>query len=379
MSIDSPLPGAPGGVRTAPAAIRVVSVPADHPYVNQLAHGQTGFAVLADEPPPGTRPGAWWPTRQLQPEWILSHARDFDVFHLHFGTESLEIDQLRGVVDALRRTGRPLVYTVHDLQNPQLTDQRRHLEQLDLLIPAADAVITLTRGAAAEIAAGWGRTATVIEHPRVLPPGQGLPAVPKAAGPTIGLYLKDLRPNVDAEVAVGTLGRAVDLLAGTGTEVRARVHLNDRVRTPEKVDRITALCAASDRVELRVRPRMTDQELIRSLLELDACVLPYRHGTHSGWLELCWDLGIPVLAPTVGHYRDQHPDPAFFQPFEAGSAAQLAVAITAAGRRASDPQSRFRLQQMRRVERERQQRHIAQEQLAVYRAVLSGRAGHADT
>jgi beta-1,4-mannosyltransferase len=36
-------------------------------------------------------------------------------------------------------------------------------------------------------------------------------------------------------------------------------------------------------------------------------VLPYRFGTHSGWLEACADLGTAVVAPSCGLYADQGP------------------------------------------------------------------------
>ena len=39
-------------------------------------------------------------------------------------------------------------------------------------------------------------------------------------------------------------------------------------------------------------------------------MLPYRFGTHSGWLEACYDLGTPVLAPDCGFYAEQRPVPA---------------------------------------------------------------------
>ena len=38
-------------------------------------------------------------------------------------------------------------------------------------------------------------------------------------------------------------------------------------------------------------------------------VLPYRFGTHSGWLEACYDLGTAVVAPTCGFYAEQQPLP----------------------------------------------------------------------
>jgi hypothetical protein len=36
-------------------------------------------------------------------------------------------------------------------------------------------------------------------------------------------------------------------------------------------------------------------------------VLPYRFGTHSGWLEACRDLGTTVIAPSCGFYQEQGP------------------------------------------------------------------------
>jgi hypothetical protein len=51
----------------------------------------------------------------------------------------------------------------------------------------------------------------------------------------------------------------------------------------------------------------TDEELWAYLESLDVSVLPYRFGTHSGWLEACHDLGTTVLAPTCGYFREQRP------------------------------------------------------------------------
>ncbi|WP_214355215.1 hypothetical protein [Streptomyces sp. CJ_13] len=36
-------------------------------------------------------------------------------------------------------------------------------------------------------------------------------------------------------------------------------------------------------------------------------MLPYRFGTHSGWLEACHDLGTAVAAPDCGFYAEQRP------------------------------------------------------------------------
>jgi len=78
-----------------------------------------------------------------------------------------------------------------------------------VLIPAADELVTLTRGAADEIARRWGREATVLPHPHVV----DLPSIdaPRAAraGTVVGIHLKSLRANVDPLPVVDTVAAAV--------------------------------------------------------------------------------------------------------------------------------------------------------------------------
>ncbi|MBE7163634.1 MAG: glycosyltransferase family 1 protein, partial [Williamsia herbipolensis] len=125
---------------TPPAQIRdvrriaVASIPSGHPYVRGLSFGDDDVTRLPDPVPEGaTSPGQWWPPVMLDPRWIRSHVDDLDLVHVHFGVESFPLEHLRAVIATLRETGKPLVYTVHDLVNPQLTDQSAHDEQLGLL------------------------------------------------------------------------------------------------------------------------------------------------------------------------------------------------------------------------------------------------------
>ena len=73
------------------------------------------------------------------------------------------------------------------------------------------------------------------------------------------------------------------------------------------LDRPLREAAAAGLVDLRVHDFMPDAELFAYLASLDVAVLPYRFGTHSGWLEACRDLGTTVVAPSCGYYRDQGP------------------------------------------------------------------------
>jgi hypothetical protein len=60
-------------------------------------------------------------------------------------------------------------------------------------------------------------------------------------------------------------------------------------------------------VELHVHDYFSDADLWDYFQGLDLSVLPYRFGTHSGWLEACYDLGTAVAAPDCGFYAEQRP------------------------------------------------------------------------
>ncbi len=303
--------------------------------------------------------------------WVSANADRFDLMHLHFGTESFPIGHLRSLVQALRALQRPLVYTVHDLENPQLVDQAPHREHLDVLIRAADALITLTPGAAATIEDRWGRPADVIPHPHVLPLDAPAPAGTPSQAYVLGVHLRDLRPGTDAVRAAETLLDAVDRLRALGIAATGRVHVNERVRDEAARDRVTALIAGHPGAELRRTERLDDEALAQSIADLDVAVLPYRTGTHSGWAELCWDLGVPVAGPPVGYAREQHPDD--FALFAAGDGAALAGGVRrllAAGAR---PGSAARLARLaeRRGQRIAQASAITAAHSGVYERVLS--------
>ena len=282
--------------------LTVLSVPAAHPYIRSVtaAPGIT----RASEPTAST--DAWAPSAALDPAWIVEHADVADLLHIHFGTESFSVQHLASCLAAARSVGWPVVFTVHDLDHPQLADQSHYRDQLDVLVPGSDAVLTLTAGAADEVRRRWGRTAVVSAHPSILPVGAPLPRVFPSDEVRIGMHLKDLRPNVDAVAMVRALADALTQLAQRGITADAEVRMHREVRDPAAREAVREVAANSERMVLIEHERLDDRELANTLARLDVCVLPYGHGTHSGWLELCWDLGVGVVAPAVGFYAEQH-------------------------------------------------------------------------
>ena len=257
--------------------MQVAHLPATHPYV----HNACGSVR--------SRPVDVWDVDALR-------ARGVRVVHVHFGFETRTADDLARWAASLRRAGIGLVHTVHDLDNPHLVDQAPFHRAVEVLVGAADRLLTLTPTAAADVAAHFGRRPDVVPHPHVVPLDR---MVRRQTGSRGGVYVHaaTMRPNVDLDL--------LESLAGCARNVGGiRVHVRRGFERSARGARLLALGAAPG-VHVELVGELTDEELWERLETAAAVVLPYRWGTHSGLLEAAHDLGTPVLAPPVGSYAAQ--------------------------------------------------------------------------
>jgi beta-1,4-mannosyltransferase len=311
------------GGRSATREIRVASVPSGHVYIRHLEPldaqaTETSVRRLVDPDP--TQPGraaasVWWPPVMLEPDWVRA-SDEFDLMHLQFGFDARTPQQLEALVDALHQQRKPLVYTVHDLRNPHHPARHEHDAQLDVLIPAADALVTLTTGAADEIERRWGRRPVVLPHPHVVELATMTRMQQQRFGGDaetrpfrIGVHVKSLRASMNPVPVLRTLLETVRGLPGAVLQVdgHSDVLLADGARFDPELSALVTAAADAGELDLRIHDFFTDDELWAYLASLDVSVLPYRFGTHSGWLEACRDLGTIVVAPDCGYYRDQGP------------------------------------------------------------------------
>ena len=276
---------------------RVGTVPDRHPFLDAVRPASVRHLRFTPAAATGWEPS---PLLDASPAALAG----LDVVHVHFGYEGRSPAQLEEFVTAVDAAGAALVVTVHDLRNPHDRDPAPHLEHLRILVGAADAVITLTTGAAAEVNRRWSRTATVVPHPSLL--GVSDAAVDSASPGTgrrvVGVHLKSVRRNVVDPIAVVRAAAAGAADAGA----LLRVDIHDR-GVDETVLAELADLAGRGLVDLRRHAYFSHDELLAYLRGLHVSVLPYRFGTHSGWLELCRDLGVAVVAPDCGYYAEQWP------------------------------------------------------------------------
>jgi hypothetical protein len=283
---------------TGEPGLRVATIPYGGPYVD---------AVL----PPGTvrvgpaqAPGPW-----LDPDHLAGHAGELDVLHLHVGLGALPLERLGRWAETVRRIGVPLVVTVHRLC-PR--GHRGADAGLATVLAHAEVVLTLTPGAADEIAARFGRTAIVVAHPSVATAEPGL----GAERGLVGLVLGEPAPRDPGPLVRAALSGAV---SGGG---RLRVLVEPGLHVPAVRE-----LAAEDELELAELARGGPARAA-ALQQLHVAVLPERCGDHSLDLEVCRDVGARVVAPGCGWFAEQWSEVVAYG--TDGAAGLDAVSLTAA-------------------------------------------------
>ncbi|WP_110240598.1 glycosyltransferase family 1 protein [Nocardioides gilvus] len=361
-------------VAVRPAAtnvLTVASVPSSHVYVRHLS-SDVGPPVVRLRDPHPDHPGRsaeqrWWPPTMLDPHWARTN--EFDVFHVQFGFDARTPAELSALVQVLEERGTPLVLTVHDLRNPHHLDRGLHDAQLDVLVRGAAALITLTRGAADEIHRRWGRTAHVVPHPHVLEFDEMRAfQAQHRARPTdefrVGLHVKSLRASMAPMRILPTLLEAVRGIPGGVLQVDGHTDVlgGSGSRRDDELATWLHERAQDGEIDLRIHDYFTDAELWEYLAGLDVSVLPYRFGTHSGWLEACRDIGTTVVAPTCGYYADQGPVHSYLHEEDLFDPTSLVDALTRAKESAPVPALT--------LEERRQQRDVvAVRHAEIYRSV----------
>ena len=116
-------------------------------------------------------------------------------------------------------------------------------------------------------------------------------------------------------------------------------------------------------LELHVHDYLSDDDLWDYLARLDVSVLPYRFGTHSGWLEACRDLGTTVVVPDCGYFADQGPVLSYAMGEDRFDAESLRTALRTAR---TDPPPPADL-----AARARQRDEVAAAHLELYRRLLA--------
>jgi beta-1,4-mannosyltransferase len=304
-----------------PEPLRVAPFPADAgaPYL-RLLHGalsERGVELV-----------------ELRSVSEAARAERVDVVHLHWLEYLIAGGPLRSALRGvrlaralrrLRRSGKRVVWTVHNLRS----HERRHPLVEDVAARAAlrsaDHVIAHSRYAARRVGESYGA-------------GRGLEVVPH--GNFVGFYPPPRRSRAQTRTALGLEPDAfVYLVFG---QLRRYKRIPEAIRAfsslPERDACLLVAGATHDdglRAELEAAAADDPRVLLRlghvpseEVAELhaaaDVCLLPYRQVFSSGALLLALSLGLPAVAPAEGSLELAEP-PAIV-PFEEGGLARALAA-----------------------------------------------------
>ncbi len=287
--------------------ITVAALPGRGLYVRHLGHPE---GVDGVHRPTVTLPGATHrPPAMFEPRWLSEHLSDIHVVHVHGLSPRQSPRETLESVELVHASGRPLAVTLYHLSDPTGTDPDAFDAQLDVLIPRADRVITLTAPAAAQIEQRWGVTAQVLAHPHVVDFVRMRRERPvrSASRFLVGAHLGSLRFPADPVTTVEALTTAVAKIPEARLEVRVHDHLLDPESSryePGVIHQIDRLVRDVGGVLRADRP-MTDAQLWDYLYGLDASFVPPLAGSHSIWPEACYDLGTWAIVPADSHAAHQ--------------------------------------------------------------------------
>jgi hypothetical protein len=312
--------------------ITVAALPGRGLYVRHLGHPEGVDGVHRPTvPPPGAQPR---PPAYFERHWLADHADDVDVVHVHGVPPRLSAEDVEAAIQVTREAELPLVVTAYHLSDPAGIDETHYQEQLRLLVRAADAVVTITPGAAEELGRRYGVSATVLPHPHAVDFVRMRRARPDGARRAfvVGAHLGSLRMPGDPVAFVQALADAVTQVP----DARLAVHLHDHLLdpdssryTPDTIGAVQRIVADAGGVARAHRP-MTDSQLWDHLFALDVSVVPPLFGSHSIWPEACHDLGTHVALPAGSYAAEQRPCLTYQARGDVPDAAGLRDAIAAA-------------------------------------------------
>jgi hypothetical protein len=287
--------------------ITVATFPGRGLYARHLGHPEGVDAVYRTTV---GLPGATGRGASFTPTWLRAHLDTIDVVHVQGLPPGQNPQEAAETASVIRASGTPLVVTGYHLTDPLGSDPDGYAAQLDELVPAADAVVTLTESAAVEIRDRWGIEPMVLPHPHVVDFVRMRQERRPRSGPLrVGTHLAALQLPIEPVRLVEALTAAVDEM----DDVQLAVHVHESVLDPGSSSYNGSRLRAVERMvrstggTLRVHRPFSDSQLWHHLLGLDVSLVPGLYGSHSIWPEACADLGTQGLLPADTHAAAQQP------------------------------------------------------------------------
>ncbi len=279
-------------------ALRVVHLPARTPYVRKIVSAD--FAILN-----GASTEHCVVPAAVTAEWLLDRRPLYwlDVLHLHH-IEFDDLSTLERLLAACADSSVKVVFTAHDVA-PMFGTPEDFRARLELVMRSRASWIGLT---AASIETLQDQIpglpeVTLIPHGYVVDPDDLTGKTRHGASPAPEYLLYGaLRPNRDHLSTIANWSLSI-------ADPTARLNLLLRALSPADFDRhdvpaLLAIVKSDPRIQTSMRAYPSDHEVVTAGLQADALLLPYLFGSHSGQLELAFDLNLLPVCSSVGYLKD---------------------------------------------------------------------------
>ncbi|MFB7269612.1 hypothetical protein [Streptomyces sp. NPDC056244] len=282
--------------------MRVVHLPARTPYAWKLQSRDFHILNGTEIPSGDTVPAA------VNAAWLLDHSplTWLDVLHLHH-IDFEELAALERLLDECLNYGVDVVFTAHDVR-PMVGSAEDFTARLRMLHSAEVNWVCLTEGSVTKLEEVLGErpNAAVIPHGYVAAPESLAHLERESSGPGARyLMFGASRASRDqlSTMANWSLGIA---------DAHSTLHVLLRAFSPaDFVDGghaplLLELAGRDPRISLTMRPYPTDEQVVRAGLASESLLLPYLWGSHSGQLELAFDLNLLPVCSLTGHLHEQY-------------------------------------------------------------------------
>lgn len=281
--------------------MRVVHLPARTPYAWKLQSPDFRILNGTEIPSGDTVPAA------VDAAWLLDHGplTWLDVLHLHH-IDFEDLAALERLLDACLGDGVNVVFTAHDTR-PMVGNAEDFTARLEMLHSAEVGWVCLTEGSVTQLTGILGERpdAAVIPHGYVAAPETLAGQERESSSSSRYLMFGASRASRDQ------LSTMVNWSLGI-TDPDSTLHVLLRAFSPAdfadggRAPLLLETARRDPRIRLTMRPYPTDEEVVRAGLASDALLLPYLWGSHSGQLELAFDLGLLPVCSRTGHLPEQY-------------------------------------------------------------------------
>lgn len=283
-------------------SIRVFHIPYLTPYTRKIASSRIKAATTHEG---DGRRSIYWERPFLQTELDA-----FDVLHIH-SLRGGTTQGMRALLEQCASKHKRIVFTAHDLRS--LRDKEEiHQEKLRLVCSMADVVIILTQ-ASADALIDLVKDRSLEERLSIIPHGFAIHphhaywghSRPRKKPVQYALY-GGFRHNRD----ILHFAQAwYESLKGSDAQLNVLLQTptTSQINDPqlEVQDTLAFLRSDTQQMQVTLAPFLSDERIIHYLSHNDVLALPYLWGTHSGQLEMAFDLNLFPLITPVGFFEEQ--------------------------------------------------------------------------